>query len=84
MQNCQLNSLAKNLGIITAQHRNSPSENTGFVFVGCKITGLDNGTALGRPWGPFSRVIFANTYMSNAVSPEGWRDWDDPRNQRYY
>ncbi|XP_071689013.1 putative pectinesterase 11 [Rutidosis leptorrhynchoides] len=85
-ENCQLNSLANNLGVITAQHRNSPSENTGFVFAGCKITGLNSGTALGRPWGPFSRVIFANTYMSNTVSPEGWRDWDDPRNQRtvYY
>nr|XP_043616019.1 putative pectinesterase 11 [Erigeron canadensis] len=82
-QNCQLNSLAKNLGIITAQHRNSPSENTGFIFLGCKITGLDNSTVLGRPWGPFSRVIFANTYMSNAVSPEGWRDWDETKYERY-
>ncbi|KAK1414448.1 hypothetical protein QVD17_30192 [Tagetes erecta] len=85
-ESCQLNSLAKNLGTITAQHRNSPLENTGFTFLGCKITGSDGGTVLGRPWGPFSRVIFAHTYMSNAVSPDGWRDWDDPSKERtvYY
>ncbi|KAM0011106.1 putative pectinesterase [Helianthus debilis subsp. tardiflorus] len=85
-ERCQLNSLAKNLGTITAQHRNSPSENTGFVFLGCKITGLAGGTVLGRPWGSFSRVIYANTYMSNAISPYGWHDWDDPSKERtvYY
>ncbi|KAI3815149.1 hypothetical protein L1987_14805 [Smallanthus sonchifolius] len=83
---CQLNSLAKSLGIITAQHRNSPSENTGFIFLDCKITGLDNGTALRRPWGPYSRVIYAQTYMSNTISPDGWRDWEDPSKERtvYY
>ncbi|KAL8223786.1 hypothetical protein R6Q57_019261 [Mikania cordata] len=85
-QSCQLHSLAKNLGTITAQHRNSPLENTGFTFLGCKITGLDNATVLGRPWGSYSRVIYAHTYMSTAISPDGWRDWDDPSNQRtvYY
>ncbi|KAI3712204.1 hypothetical protein L1987_70755 [Smallanthus sonchifolius] len=85
-QSCQLNSLAKSLGIITAQHRNTPSENTGFTFIDCKITGLDNGTVLGRPWGPYSRVIYARTYMSNTISPDGWSDWSDPSKERtvYY
>ncbi|PWA51996.1 pectinesterase 11 [Artemisia annua] len=85
-ESCQLHSLAKAFGILTAQHRNSPSENTGFIFLGCNITGSPGGTDLGRPWGPYSRVIFGNTFMSNTVSPEGWRDWDDPRAQRtvYY
>lgn len=82
LQSCQLHSLAKAFGILTAQHRNSPSENTGFIFSRCNITGLPGGTDLGRPWGPYSRVIFGNTFMSNTVSPEGWRDWDDPRAQR--
>ncbi|XP_076945948.1 putative pectinesterase 11 [Bidens hawaiensis] len=80
-ESCQLHSLARALGTITAQHRNLPSENTGFIFLGCKITGLDNGTFLGRPWGPYSRVIYAHTYMSNTISPDGWHDWDDPRKQ---
>ncbi|KAJ9537802.1 hypothetical protein OSB04_030535 [Centaurea solstitialis] len=85
-ESCHLHSLATTFGTITAQHRNSPFENTGFIFVGCKITGVGGGTALGRPWGSCSRVIFAQTFMSNAVSPEGWRGWDDPSKERtvYY
>lgn len=81
-QGCHLHSVAKSFGVITAQHRNSPLENTGLTFVGCKITGLVGGTVLGRPWGPYSRVIFAQTFMSDTVSPQGWLDWDDPSKQR--
>ncbi|CAH1434954.1 unnamed protein product [Lactuca virosa] len=85
-EGCHLHSVAKSFGVITAQHRNSPLENTGLTFVGCKITGLVGGTVLGRPWGPYSRVIFAQTFMSDTVSPQGWLDWDDPSKQRtvYY
>lgn len=83
LQGCHLHSLARNLGIITAQHRNSPFEKTGFIFIGCKITGLYGGTVLGRPWGQFSRVIYAHTYMSNTISPEGWHNWDDPSKERW-
>ncbi|KVH93217.1 Pectinesterase, catalytic [Cynara cardunculus var. scolymus] len=81
-ESCHLHSLATTFGTITAQHRNSPFENTGFIFVGCKITGMGDGTVLGRPWGSCSRVIFAHTFMSNVISPEGWRGWDDPSKER--
>ncbi|KAI3677359.1 hypothetical protein L1987_86985 [Smallanthus sonchifolius] len=30
----------------------------------------------GRPKGDHSRVVFANTYMSKSVRPEGWSDWN--------
>ncbi|RZS27452.1 hypothetical protein BHM03_00060918 [Ensete ventricosum] len=59
------------------------TERTGYSFLQCKITGTGAGTAiLGRPWGPYSRVVFAFTNMSDAVLPEGWNDWNEPRNQR--
>nr|POE92145.1 laccase-11 [Quercus suber] len=80
-ERCHLHSLSTVDGAITAQHRNSPSEDTGFSFLGCKITGV--GTALlGRPWGPYSRVVFALTYMSSVVVPQGWDDWGDQSKQR--
>lgn len=66
---------------MTAQHRASPVENTGYTFLGCKITGIGK-TLLGRPWGAYSRVIFALSYLSSAIQPEGWNDWGDPSNQR--
>lgn len=75
-ERCHLHSLSKADGAITAQHRNAPSEDTGFSFLGCKITGV--GTALlGRPWGAYSRVVFSLTYMSSVVVPQGWDDWGD-------
>ncbi|KAF3628644.1 hypothetical protein FXO38_05567 [Capsicum annuum] len=67
-------------GAITAQHR-PPQENTGFNFVGCKITGVKS-AILGRPWGAYARVVFAQTYMSSVILPTGWEDWNDPSRQR--
>ncbi|KAL0432412.1 UNVERIFIED_CONTAM: putative pectinesterase 11 [Sesamum latifolium] len=57
----------------------------GFTFVKCKITGVKS-AVLGRPWGKYSRVVFALTYMSNVVLPQGWDDWGDYSKQRsaYY
>lgn len=55
-QRCHLHSISDGNGAITAQRREFPTENTGFVFLGCKITGNGNGGALlGRPWGSYSR-----------------------------
>ena len=82
LQRCHLHSTAENEGAITAQQRSSPLENTGFTFLGGKITGAGS-TVLGRPWGSYSRVVFALTYMSSVILPEGWNDWGDPRKQRY-
>lgn len=52
-------------------------EDTGFYFVDCRVTGIKSCT-LGRPWGPYSRVVFVNSYMSNVVNPNGWDDWGKP------
>ncbi|KAL2477145.1 putative pectinesterase 11 [Forsythia ovata] len=79
-QRCHLHSISGGNGAITAQKREFPSENTGFVFLGCKITG-NGGALLGRPWGSYSRVVFALSYMSSVVQSEGWNDWGDPNEQ---
>ena len=30
---------------------------------------------LGRPWYPFARVVFQNTYLSDVIKPAGWSVW---------
>ncbi|KAK4599795.1 hypothetical protein RGQ29_009724 [Quercus rubra] len=79
-EKCHLHSLSEGVGAITAQRRESPAENTGFTFLGCKITGVKT-ALLGRPWGAYSRVVFAFTYMSNVILPQGWDDWGDSSKQ---
>ncbi|KAF5958568.1 hypothetical protein HYC85_005793 [Camellia sinensis] len=50
----------------------------------CVITG--NGrtsyTHLGRPWGPFGRVVFAYTWMDACIKQVGWNNWDKAENER--
>ncbi|PON86013.1 Pectinesterase, Tyr active site [Trema orientale] len=75
-EKCHLHSSSERDGAITAQRRLSSTENTGFTFLGCKITG-DGATFLGRPWGAFSRVVFAYSFMSSVIIPQGWNDWGD-------
>ncbi|KAG9135087.1 hypothetical protein Leryth_011586 [Lithospermum erythrorhizon] len=84
-ERCHLHSIAEESGAMMAQKRESPLENTAFIFLGGKITGVGS-TFLGRAWGAYSRVVFALTYMSGVVKPEGWNDWGDSSKQRsvYY
>ncbi|KAL9233749.1 hypothetical protein vseg_008705 [Gypsophila vaccaria] len=82
LEHCHIHCKAE--GFITAQNRKSSQEHTGYVFLRCVITG--NGKAsyayLGRPWGPFGRVVFAHTYMDQCVRHEGWHNWDKCENER--
>ncbi|XP_017982390.1 PREDICTED: putative pectinesterase 11 [Theobroma cacao] len=79
-ERCHLHSLSEGDAAITAQRRESPSEDTGFTFLGCKVTGVKT-ALLGRAWGPYSRVVFALTYMSNVILPQGWDYWGDSSKQ---
>lgn len=76
-EGCHLHAIAQVTGAVTAQGRSSMLEDTGFSFVRCKVTG-SGALYLGRAWGPFSRVIFAYTYMDNIIIPKGWHNWGDP------
>ena len=37
---------------------------------------------LGRPWGPFGRVVFAYTYMDQCIKDVGWDNWGKVENER--
>ncbi|OIT29418.1 PREDICTED: probable pectinesterase 8 [Nicotiana attenuata] len=84
-ENCQLISIASPVaagvksinGAVTAHGRATKDENSGFAFVNCTLGGTGR-IWLGRAWRPYSTVIFANTYMTDIVAPEGWNDFNDP------
>ena len=68
-------------GYLTAQSRTSPDQKTGYVIVDSKVTnGIAPGSprdtiSLGRPWRPFSRVVYIDTELPANVKPQGWNAW---------
>ncbi|ONK65281.1 uncharacterized protein A4U43_C07F35520 [Asparagus officinalis] len=82
LEHCHIH--CKSEGFITAQSRKSSQETTGYVFLRCVITG--NGSSsymhLGRPWGPFGRVVFAYCWMDACIKPVGWNNWGKAENER--
>ncbi|CAM6083118.1 unnamed protein product [Calypogeia fissa] len=82
LEYCQIH--CKSQGYITAQQRTSETETTGYVFLRCTVTGTGESKPyvyLGRPWGPYARVLFAYTWMDSCVLPAGWNNWDNPQNE---
>jgi len=68
-------------GYLTAQSRTSSDQATGYVILDSKVTsGIPAGAprdtiSLGRPWRPFSRVVFIATELPADVIPQGWNLW---------
>jgi pectinesterase len=73
-------------GYLTAQSRTSPNQTTGYVILDSKVTsGIEpapgesaprrDTIALGRPWRPFSRVVYIHTELPANLIPGGWSAW---------
>jgi len=62
---------------ITAQSRVRPEEDSGYVFRDCTVTAAEGSQdiLLGRPWRPYSTVIFLNTEFKAPLDPAGWKEW---------
>ncbi|KHG24685.1 Pectinesterase PPME1 -like protein [Gossypium arboreum] len=60
------------LTVITAQARESSSEDTGYSFVHGSISGTAKNAFLGRAWKSSPRVVYAYTEMGNVINPVGW------------
>jgi pectinesterase len=61
----------------------SPSAN----FAGARSIASAQGTiGLGRPWRPYSRVVYINTELPSDVRPAGWNNWGKTSNEQtaYY
>ncbi|RNI28281.1 pectin esterase [Rufibacter immobilis] len=56
----------------------------GFVFLNCRLTGdaPQNSFYLGRPWRPFAKTVFINTYLGKHIRPEGWHNWSKPEAEK--
>ncbi|CAI0437917.1 unnamed protein product [Linum tenue] len=61
-------------GSITAQKKELPGEEGGFVFDGCEFTGTGK-AILGRAWGAYSTVVVYNSSIGDIVVPQGWDAW---------
>ncbi|XP_059627057.1 pectinesterase 2-like [Cornus florida] len=72
--NTQIHVIPYPQAFITAHGRQSATEDTGFSFVHCRITGTGRTADLGRAWKPFAKVAFAYTEMSDAIRPVGWNN----------
>ena len=81
-ENCAIHS--KGAGYVTAHYRTSDEQNTGFVFVRCRLTGENTGAGvyLGRPWRPYARVVFIDSWLGSHIKPEGWDNWRDPAREK--
>lgn len=91
-QNCQIrarNGLPNQKNTVTAQGRKDPNEPTGFSFQFCNFSAESDlrsaaganssssaATYLGRPWKLYSRTVVLQSYISDAVRPEGWLEWN--------
>ncbi|KAI4352785.1 hypothetical protein L6164_007005 [Bauhinia variegata] len=77
--------------IVTAQGRKDRHEPTAIIIQGGSIVAdpeyepykLTNKAFLARPWKPYSRTIFMDTYIGDLVTPEGYMPWaiDDTGNK---
>lgn len=57
----------------------------GYVFYDCRLTadpGVEPGSIwLSRPWRPFGKTVFIRCDMGRHIRPEGWNNWDNPKNE---
>ncbi|WP_035347837.1 pectinesterase family protein [Edaphobacter aggregans] len=37
---------------------------------------------LGRPWRPYSRVVYIHTELPADINPAGWNNWNNPANEK--
>ncbi|KAL4168523.1 hypothetical protein KRP22_011922 [Phytophthora ramorum] len=76
-ESCDIETVGK--GYITANGNANSSNLSEYVFNRARVFGSSgNGsTYLGRPWRPYSRVVWQNSELSDVVHPEGWKRWNN-------
>jgi len=78
-------------GYLTAQSRIKPTETTGYVIANSHVTSdlepaasgaqAQHTFGLGRPWRPYSRVVYLNTELPASLDPGGWNNWGKTANE---
>jgi pectin methylesterase-like acyl-CoA thioesterase len=87
---CEIHGVAAPEVMYTAQSKNAPQEDSGYVFDHCVLT-ADAGAgeiSLGRAWRKYASVVFLDTEIRAPVIKAGWREWTpgqtDTFNTAYY
>ncbi|GAA4300211.1 pectinesterase family protein [Nibribacter koreensis] len=77
-ENCEIYS--KKGGNYVTAASTSEGQPYGFVFLNCRLTGdaPEKSYYLGRPWRPFAKTVFLNTYLGKHINPAGWHNWNKP------
>jgi len=92
---------ANGRGWLTAQSRTDPRQTTGYVILNSRVTsGMEDipippgssrdvspqgAISLGRPWRPYSRVVYIHTELPGNIVSEGWNAWGNtPGEPRAY
>jgi pectinesterase len=82
-EHCRIHS--KGFGYIAAHARTAPDQPTGYVFHDCDLTAAADlapaSVYLGRPWRPYSRVVFLDCRLGPHIRPAGWDNWRNPANE---
>ena len=75
--NCEIHAIAHRTVYLTAQSKRYPDQQSGYVFDHCTITAhaAVQELYLGRPWRPYSTVVFLNTDLGAPIMPAGWHEW---------
>ena len=75
--NCEIHAIAHKTVYLTAQSKRYPDQQSGYVFDHCKVTAdaAVQELYLGRPWRPYSTVVFLNTDLEAPVVAAGWHEW---------
>ncbi|MCF7803303.1 MAG: pectin esterase [Candidatus Marinimicrobia bacterium] len=73
----------KDHGYVTAAATDKGTE-FGYVFRNCRITGdaPDDSFYLGRPWRPYAKVVFMNTFLGDHIKPVGWHNWGSEEKEK--
>ncbi|GAB2266698.1 hypothetical protein Dimus_001692 [Dionaea muscipula] len=85
-QNCKMvirKPLENQQCMVTAQGRTVPDSPGATILQNCTITAdpayypvrKQNEAFLGRPWKPYSRTIVMQSFIDDAIAPEGWTPW---------
>ena len=80
---CHIHCLKKEGSYITAASTIQETE-FGFIFRNCRITGNSDepNYYLGRPWRPYSNVVFLHCFLDKHIIPEGWHNWGDNEKEK--
>ncbi|KAG8475933.1 hypothetical protein CXB51_032971 [Gossypium anomalum] len=70
------------MAVITAQARESLSQDTGYSFVHGRITGTAKDEFLGRAWKSSPRVVYSYTEMDEIVHAGGWSSNRQPERDK--